>query len=49
MIQYAGSAAAVVAIPIASSLIVSSIDNIVALCRKHHNDVHSGKIDIFKF
>ena len=49
MIQYAGSAAAVVAIPIASSLIVSSIDNIVALCRKHHNDVHSAKIDIFKF
>lgn len=23
--------------------------NIIALCRKHHNDVHSGKIDIFKF
>ena len=27
----------------------ANIDNIVALCRKHHNDVHSGKIDIFKF
>ena len=27
----------------------ANIDNIVALCRKHHNDLHSGKIDIFKF
>lgn len=23
-------------------------DNIIALCRKHHNDVHRGKIDILK-
>ena len=23
-------------------------DNIIALCRKHHNDVHNGKIDILK-
>lgn len=26
-----------------------SIDNIIALCRKHHKDVHRGLIDIFKF
>ena len=25
-----------------------SPDNIIALCRKHHNDVHKGKIDIIK-
>ncbi|MDE6640252.1 MAG: HNH endonuclease [Acetatifactor sp.] len=25
----------------------ASVDNIIALCRKHHIDVHSGKIDIF--
>lgn len=23
-------------------------DNIIALCRKHHNDVHNGKIKILK-
>lgn len=23
-------------------------DNIIALCHKHHNDVHNGKIDILK-
>ena len=23
-------------------------DNIIALCHKHHNDVHKGKIDILK-
>ncbi len=23
-------------------------DNIIALCHKHHNDVHNGKIDIMK-
>lgn len=23
-------------------------DNIISLCHKHHNDVHSGKIDILK-
>lgn len=26
----------------------ASTDNIIALCRKHHNDVHNGKIDIIK-
>ena len=24
------------------------VDNIVSLCQKHHNDVHNGRIDIFK-
>lgn len=24
------------------------VDNIITLCRKHHNDVHAGKIDVFK-
>ena len=23
-------------------------DNIIALCHKHHNDVHNGRIDILK-
>ena len=23
-------------------------DNIIALCHKHHQDVHKGKLDIFK-
>ena len=23
--------------------------NIITLCRKHHHDVHNGKIDILKF
>ncbi len=23
-------------------------DNIIALCHRHHNDVHNGKIDILK-
>ena len=23
-------------------------DNIIALCRKHHNDVHNGRIDLLK-
>lgn len=23
-------------------------DNIIALCHKHHNDVHKGNIDIFR-
>jgi len=27
----------------------ASADNIVALCRKHHDDVHSGNIDFLKF
>ncbi|MEZ3506955.1 MAG: HNH endonuclease [Lachnospiraceae bacterium] len=26
----------------------ASADNIIALCHKHHNDVHKGNIDIFK-
>ena len=26
----------------------ASIDNIIALCHKHHKDVHSGKLDVFK-
>lgn len=26
----------------------ASVDNIVSLCQKHHNDVHNGRIDIFK-
>lgn len=26
----------------------ASIDNIISLCRKHHNDVHHGRIDIMK-
>lgn len=26
----------------------ASVDNIIALCHKHHNDVHKGNIDIFK-
>lgn len=26
----------------------ASTDNIIALCRKHHHDVHVGKIDILK-
>ncbi|SCP99145.1 HNH endonuclease [Anaerobium acetethylicum] len=26
----------------------ASIDNIIALCHKHHNDVHNGRIDILK-
>lgn len=24
-------------------------DNIIALCHRHHTDVHNGKIDIIKF
>lgn len=27
----------------------ASIDNIISLCHKHHNDVHRGRIDIMKF
>lgn len=27
---------------------VALTDNTIALCRKHHNDVHNGKIDILK-
>lgn len=23
-------------------------DNIIALCHKHHNDVHKGKLDVFR-
>lgn len=26
----------------------ANVDNIIALCRKHHNDVHKGNIDILK-
>ena len=26
----------------------ASVDNIVSLCQKHHNDVHNGRLDIFK-
>ncbi len=26
----------------------ASVDNIIALCHKHHSDVHKGNIDIFK-
>ena len=26
----------------------ASVDNIIALCHKHHKDVHNGKIDIMK-
>ena len=26
----------------------ASEDNIIALCHKHHKDVHSGKLDIIK-
>ncbi|WP_456110427.1 hypothetical protein [Roseburia hominis] len=25
-----------------------NVDNIIALCHKHHNDVHNGRIDIMK-
>ena len=27
----------------------ANVDNIIALCHKHHNDVHKGLIDILKF
>ncbi len=27
----------------------ASVDNIIALCHKHHADVHNGKIDILLF
>jgi len=27
----------------------ASVDNIIALCHRHHKEVHSGKIDILKF
>lgn len=26
----------------------ASVDNIIALCHKHHQDVHKGKLDIFR-
>lgn len=26
----------------------ATADNIIALCHKHHKDVHKGNIDIFK-
>lgn len=26
----------------------AAIDNIVALCHRHHNEVHAGRIDILK-
>ena len=27
----------------------ASLDNIVALCHKHHRDVQNGKLDLLKF
>ena len=26
----------------------ASVDNIIALCHKHHRDVHKGRLDVFK-
>ncbi len=27
----------------------ANTDNIIALCHKHHQDVHNGRIDLLKF